>query len=73
MSVHPEAHQQRVIDEERELAIKISALDNFISDNPIFKGLPAGDRVLLGLQKKYMIMYQSVLKQRIANFGLPPN
>jgi len=75
-----EPHQQRVIDEQKELDARLLKLHQFIGEHPgeigpIFGKLPPREQVWLTLQAYYMDGYNSILKQRIAAFyiaGLPP-
>jgi hypothetical protein len=61
-------HQQRVVDEQTELEIKLKALRDFISGNPVFDTLPAEDRTLMKTQMDLMSAYSNVLSLRIARF-----
>ena len=61
-------HQQRVIDEKRDLDIKVKALERFISESPIFEALSAIEQFHLRKQWKLMSEYSEVLGQRIAIF-----
>lgn len=62
-------HQQRVVDEKKELDDKLDKLKAFIDENPIFKGLHADERVRLCRQFDVMAEYSSILSQRIAAFA----
>lgn len=61
-------HQQRVIDEAKELSIKLNALDVFIDTNPIFMGLDEKEQKRLLRQVTFMELYWGVLAERINNF-----
>lgn len=60
-------HQQRVIEESRELSDKLSKLFDMIQ-SPTFKTLPEAERVRLLCQAQFMSGYASVLEQRITAF-----
>ena len=57
-------HEQRVMDEHKELFIKISALTKFITSD-VFNGLDEKDKELLRDQKCFMEDYLNVLTARI--------
>lgn len=61
-------HQQRVVDEKKDLDEKLDKLKAFIEANPIFKTLPEDERGRLGHQFDAMAQYSSILSQRIAAF-----
>lgn len=61
-------HQQRVVDEKKELDDKLNKLKAFIEANPIFKALPEDERGRLGRQFDVMAEYSSILSQRIVAF-----
>ena len=65
-----EAHQVRVIEEQKELALKIEKLEAFITDdnNPTFAKLDIPERARLRAQLTHMQNYDGILKQRIAAF-----
>jgi hypothetical protein len=63
-----EPHQQRVIDERRDLDDKLSKLNAFMSENAIFDGLPEEDRRLMRLQGHAMAQYSGILAARIERF-----
>jgi hypothetical protein len=71
-------HEQRVIDEHREVSERLPKLTALINDrNPesIFDKLPSAERVDLMLQEHYMRRYQEILARRIARFKgetIPP-
>ncbi|MCO4240827.1 hypothetical protein ACFOW3_13325 [Acidovorax facilis] len=66
-STHP-PHQQRVLDEKRELDERLSKLDAFILDNPLFTKLPPDEQERLAQQSKAMAVYSGILDERIACF-----
>jgi len=59
--------QQRVIDEQNELALKLGKLKDFI-DTEKFKALSKDERDLLIDQRNTMRTYLLILSQRIALF-----
>lgn len=61
-------HQQRVVDEKKDLDEKLDKLKAFIETSPIFKSLPIDERDRLGRQFDVMAEYSSILSQRIAAF-----
>ena len=75
-----EPHQQRVVDEQKELEGRLIKLRQFIGEHPgevgpIFATLPPMEQVRMILQAHYMSAYNDILKDRIAAFhiaGLPP-
>lgn len=60
-------YQQRVIEERRELFVKIAKLANFLAEEK-FDQLSKDDIGLLRTQHVAMLGYYSILKTRIANF-----
>lgn len=66
MSIQP--HEQRVIEEQKELEIKLNALSDYLDK---YKTSTIGDKnlQLLHWQLGAMQIYSDVLKQRIAIFG----
>lgn len=60
-------HQQRVVDEKRELDEKREKLDAFKS-GPIFQTLPWDEQERLNTQAHIMTLYSAVLGRRIAAF-----
>jgi hypothetical protein len=67
MKVNMQEHQLRVIEEEKELKIKLNALTKFTSTE-LFKSLPLEDKDLLLEQGKAMCTYGEILTKRIARF-----
>ena len=61
-------HQQRVIDEQTELQVKMKALDHFINESEVFKSLEEIDKILLKQQFRAMIDYDHILGLRINRF-----
>ena len=61
-------HQQRVLDEKRELDERLSKLDAFILDNPLFLQLSGSEQERLARQSKAMTIYSGILGERIAAF-----
>lgn len=61
-------HQQRVLDEKRELDERLSKLDAFILDNPLYLQLPTDEQDRLSRQSKAMAGYSGILDERIAKF-----
>lgn len=61
-------HQQRVLDEKLELNERLSKLDAFILDNPLFMGLSGVEQERLARQSKAMAVYTGILDERIAAF-----
>lgn len=62
-------HQQRVLDEKRELDEKLVKLRTFIDGSPVFSGLPVTDQSHLKSQLAVMEVYSCILADRIARFG----
>lgn len=60
-------HQQRVVDEKRELDEKIDKLIGFL-ETEIFKTLPVDEQERLNRQAIIMGMYTEVLRERIEAF-----
>lgn len=63
-----QSHQQRVVDEKKELDEKLDRLKAFIEAGPVFKTLHEDERGRLGRQFDVMAEYSSILSQRIAAF-----
>lgn len=61
-------HQQRVLDEKRELDERLSKLDAFILDNPLYLQLPTDEQDRLSRQSRAMAAYSGILDERIASF-----
>lgn len=60
-------HQQRVVDEARELDERSAKLEAFFV-TPIFQSLPKDEQDRMARQFDAMALYSSILKERIANF-----
>ena len=60
-------HQQRVVDEKRELDEKLTKLDAF-GRTELFASLPADEQGRLNRQHSLMGQYSDVLAERIAAF-----
>lgn len=61
-------HQQRVIEEKRELDAKATALSNFIGLNSTFSTIDKIQQDLLREQCEVMWQYSEILGKRIAAF-----
>lgn len=61
-------HQQRVVDEQKELADKLIKLREFIGASPIFQKLPMDEQARLKAQEFHMSMYWRILGDRIQEF-----
>ena len=61
-------HQQRVIDEYNELRDRLTKLDAFILDNPVFLTLPEAEQGRLKRQSHAMGLYADILSERITHF-----
>ena len=62
-------HQERVINELKELELKITNLTSFITSSTIYPTLDVKEQTLLSNQKDKMIEYSNVLKERILSFA----
>jgi len=65
MNLQP--HQQRVVDEKRELDEKLGKLITFIHES-VFTGLSKEEQKLLVRQQNVMTDYSQILAERIAAF-----
>ena len=61
-------HQQRVVDEKRDLDEKREKLGNF-KNTDLFASLPWQEQERLNTQAHIMTMYSAVLGERIAAFN----
>lgn len=61
-------HQQRVIDEKKELDTKLIALEAFIDNSAIYAALPQDEKDRLRKQRGFMEGYSIVLTERINAF-----
>lgn len=57
-------HEQRVIDEHRDLTEKLNKLRRFF-DTPTFRGLAEAEQMRLRAQAGFMDGYQDMLRERI--------
>ena len=62
-------HQERVINEFKELELKITNLTSFITSSTIYPTLDVKEQTLLSNQKDKMIEYSNILKERILSFA----
>ena len=62
-------HQERVINELKELELKITNLTSFITSSTIYPTLDVKEQALLSNQKDKMIEYSNILKERILSFA----
>ena len=67
MSKELAPHQQRVLDEKRELDERIKKLSGFFS-TPTFHDLQGPERSRLSRQRRAMTPYSNILGERIAAF-----
>jgi hypothetical protein len=63
-----EPHQQRVVEEQKELETKTVALHKFILESPIFGKLASEEQERLKRQYSVMVEYNEILNERIAAF-----
>jgi len=61
-------HEQRVLDEKRELDERLVKLVSFITSSPTFRSLDPEDQRLMREQRKAMLDYSDTLESRIARF-----
>ncbi len=61
-------HQERVIEEEKELSEKLNKLGEFIHGD-VFHALPDEDKELLQDQDDHIRAYVNVLRKRIERFA----
>lgn len=67
-----QAHEQRVVDERKELGEKLNKLKSFIM-SPILKTLPPDEQSRLDRQYDAMLAYYNILGERISHFiGFEP-
>lgn len=65
-------HEQRVVDEKKELDEKLTKLNAFFSGS-IFQTLPQDEQGRLKLQSEVMERYSNILQERITHFiGFEP-
>lgn len=65
-----EAFQERMINEYRELSIKVVKLEDFIFDNPLFDKLGKEERFLQIQQLTGMKIYLKALMLRLEHRGI---
>lgn len=63
-----QAYQQRVMDEQQELAERLDKLGVFIDTNSAFERLDVEDQSLLRQQRTAMSSYNEILTKRIQRF-----
>lgn len=70
MSTELKPHQERVLDEHKDLSDKSTRLENFIAnpDGP-FPALPEIEQILLKQQLDVMKVYKAILSYRISRFS----
>lgn len=56
---------ERMVNEEKELAIKVKKLNEFINGNEIFKNLPEDEQIDMEMQLLAMQMYHKALSRRL--------
>lgn len=61
-------HQQRVIEEEKELKNRLDKLQEFIVNSDVFKQLPPIEQNLMNQQYYHMKLYWALLQERISRF-----
>lgn len=61
-------HQQRVVDEKKELDEKATKLSQFIGTNPVFETIDAEEQERMKEQCEIMWQYSEILGKRIAAF-----
>ena len=61
-------HQQRVVDEKKDLDEKLSKLEVFIYESPVFSTLDGNEQYRLRKQSGTMKDYSRILGERIAAF-----
>jgi hypothetical protein len=68
-----EPHQERVVQEKKELAVKLTALEAFIEESPIFQSLDKREQYRLVRQSIVMNDYLNILNERIFSFSFLPH
>lgn len=61
-------HQQRVVEEYKELKDKTTKLGAFILDNPIYRSLEEDEQKDMKIQYDAMCVYTDALERRINRF-----
>ena len=59
-------HVERMVTEREELSEKVTKLEEFILNNPVFGTLPECKRILLEKQFEVMVTYEGILTERIS-------
>lgn len=59
-------HVERMVIEREELSEKVTKLEEFILNNPVFGALPEYKRILLEKQFEAMVTYEGILTERIS-------
>ena len=67
-TVNLQPHQQRVVEEYKELKDKTTKLRAFILDNPIYRSLEEDEQKDLKVQYDAMCIYCDALESRIKRF-----
>ena len=60
-------HQQRVIEEQKELCLKVNNLHSFFQ-TPLYDSIDKDEQYRLGKQFIFMELYLGILNERINNF-----
>ena len=71
ITLQPQPHQQRVVDEKTELDTKATALSKFIGESTIFLALDPAEQERVKEQCELMWQYSEILGARIAAFSQP--
>jgi hypothetical protein len=61
-------HEERVVEELKDLKERLRKLDLFIAGNPHFEALPADERMRMRDQSRAMEKYAAILQERIDHF-----
>ena len=61
-------HQERVVEEKKELDSKLNRLKDFIQTSPQFEKLPLDEQERLTSQERVMSEYSNILQARIDAF-----
>ena len=67
-TVNLQPHQQRVVEEYKELKDKTTKLGAFILDNPIYRSLEEDEQKDMKVQYDAMCVYTDALERRINRF-----
>lgn len=68
----PSTFLSRMIEERNQLVIKLTKLEDFVTNNEAFKGLDEADQKLLTQQAEVMCLYAVVLEKRITRAQAKP-